>query len=263
MGSNPISASLDIFVFFSVDWIVDRDPRGGHNRKRVNEDFFKTWSPGMAYVLGFIYADGALEDCRASSRTCYLQLTNTDRRLLLKIRGLMQSDHRLYFRQPKLSKFQNGSYYCKGIYNLRIGSKVMFQDLLKYGICPRKSLVINLPVVPIKLFSYFLRGYFDGDGCVTVYTRRNGGKTFQVIFTSGSWIFLDRLSKRICELTDLGIKSASYQGGAFRLRYKAREALVVCNFMYRELDVVPYLKKKYEIYNNFFNSRSGLNNLGH
>jgi len=23
----------------------------------VNEDFFKTWTPTMAYLLGFIYAD--------------------------------------------------------------------------------------------------------------------------------------------------------------------------------------------------------------
>jgi hypothetical protein len=37
-----------------------RDPRGGHNRKKINEDFFKTWSPQMTYVLGFMYADGAL-----------------------------------------------------------------------------------------------------------------------------------------------------------------------------------------------------------
>src|SRR4030067_800895 len=63
-----------------------RDPRGGHNRKKVNECFFKTWSPQMAYVLGLIYADGAVEDVRQSSRTCYLQLSSIDKELLESVR---------------------------------------------------------------------------------------------------------------------------------------------------------------------------------
>ena len=38
--------------------LAHKDPRGAHNHKLVNFSFFQTWSSQMAYVLGFIFADG-------------------------------------------------------------------------------------------------------------------------------------------------------------------------------------------------------------
>ena len=106
MGAIPILASLDSSYFLRYYEIVDRDPRGGHNRRLVNEDFFKVWSPKMAYVLGFIYADGAVEDCRKSSRTCYLQLSNNDKNLLNQIKEVMLSSHSLYLPPRKSNDTQ-------------------------------------------------------------------------------------------------------------------------------------------------------------
>ena len=45
------------------------DPRGGHNRYKFKTDFFERWTPEMAYVLGYLYSDGDIEDVRESSRT--------------------------------------------------------------------------------------------------------------------------------------------------------------------------------------------------
>jgi hypothetical protein len=78
--------------------IMIRDNRGGHNRKKVNENFFKTWTPDMAYVLGFMYADGALLNTSVSSRTYYLQYSNNDLALLSDIRKSLQSDHKIYIK---------------------------------------------------------------------------------------------------------------------------------------------------------------------
>ncbi len=36
--------------------------RGGHNRYCCDKDFFKHWSDKMAYVLGFLFADGNITD---------------------------------------------------------------------------------------------------------------------------------------------------------------------------------------------------------
>lgn len=74
------------------------DPGGGHNRKQVNENFFKTWNPKMAYVLGLICADGAVEDVRKSSRTCYLQISNNDKSILTQVRDCLNSKHILTVR---------------------------------------------------------------------------------------------------------------------------------------------------------------------
>ena len=199
----------------------------------------------MAYVLGFIFADGAIEDCRRSSRTCYIQLTNNNKDLLWEVRNVIQSNHRLYFRSPHSRKFGDKTYHCKGTYNLRVGSKVIYKDLLSYGLCPRKSLVIKLPVIPEMLFSFFLRGYFDGDGCVNVYKKR-----IRVIFTSGSKIFLEQVAEQI---NARGLIRCDRR--CFRLIYDRALALNVLDIIYQDLNEVPYLKKKYNIYQDFLRTQ--------
>jgi len=77
------------------------DPRGGHNRYKFNVNFFKKWTPEMAYVLGFIYADGDIEDNRKSSRTQYTTIASTDRDILEAIKKAMSSSHRLNYRSPR------------------------------------------------------------------------------------------------------------------------------------------------------------------
>jgi hypothetical protein len=49
----------------------------------VNSDFFKDWSPVMAYCLGFIYADGSLH---RSARGHYLTITSTDEAIILNFK---------------------------------------------------------------------------------------------------------------------------------------------------------------------------------
>ena len=61
------------------------DPRGGHNRYKFDKDFFKKWTPEMAYILGFLYADGDIEDVRKSSRTQYITFVSVDKEILESI----------------------------------------------------------------------------------------------------------------------------------------------------------------------------------
>lgn len=42
---------------------VELRPRGHWKRKyHINEDYFKHWSPNMAYILGFFLADGTITE---------------------------------------------------------------------------------------------------------------------------------------------------------------------------------------------------------
>ncbi|EKD79968.1 MAG: hypothetical protein ACD_40C00236G0001 [uncultured bacterium] len=119
-----------------------RDPRGGHNRKAVSENFFKTWSPEMAYVLGFMFADGSLLDTNISSRTYYLFFANNDLDLLSQIRSSLDSNHRIYVKPPCVIRHKNGKYTSHEGYVLRIGNKVMYRDLINLGLTHRKSKTI-------------------------------------------------------------------------------------------------------------------------
>jgi 5'-3' exonuclease len=59
--------------------------------RSLNHDFFKKWSPEMAYVLGFITADGNLNVGRRGN--CYLEINSTDKDILEKIKSALDSDH--------------------------------------------------------------------------------------------------------------------------------------------------------------------------
>ena len=119
-----------------------RDPRGGHNRKAINENFFKTWSSKMAYVFGFMFADGAPLDTDISSRTYYLSYSNNDLDLLNQIRLSLDSNHRIYVKPPRVIRHKNGKYTSHEGYVLRIGNKVMYRDLINLGLTHRKSKTI-------------------------------------------------------------------------------------------------------------------------
>jgi hypothetical protein len=227
-----------------------RDPRGGCNRNSISEDFFKKWNPNMAYVLGLILADGAIEDVRKSSRTCYIAITSNDISLLNQVRSVFNSQHKIYHREPRMVTFPSGkSYLCKKTYILRIGNKKIYQDLIDLGITPRKSLTIKLPEVPDKFFSFFLRGYFDGDGCVSTHIPKGRvKKTVSVTFTSGSKKLLLKLSTKIYKLTDSSLKNIYSNGHALQLSYKKIDSLKILKYMYRDLKLSPFLDRKYLTY---------------
>lgn len=235
-----------------------RDPRGGHNRKKVDENFFKNWSPGMAYILGFMFADGSLIDSNSSSRTYYLSFFNNDLALLSQIKRVLQSDHRIYVKPPKLMTINNRKYTSHQGYVLRIGSKNMYQDLLTLGLTHRKSNTMHLPHVPSKYFNFFLRGYFDGDGCVNL-SLPMGRSTprIRLIFTSGSVSFLSELSVRLSKI--LAIKAPQYYQsmGAHNLMISGAVSCTTLDYMYSNLEKAPYLERKYLKYLNYKNNLMG------
>lgn len=55
------------------------------------------------------------------------------------------------------------------MYRLACYSKKSYTDLINKGCGINKSLILKFPdetQVPQNLISHFIRGYFDGDGCV-------------------------------------------------------------------------------------------------
>lgn len=225
----------------------------------INRDFFKRWSREMAYVLGFLYADGNITDA-ISSRTQYIGFANTDKALLTKIKSALQSEHRIQFRPPRFAKHYNGkSYLSRKSFILRIGSRSMFTDLLRRGVVPRKSKIAIFPKVPDRLLGHFIRGYFDGDGCIYLEhalgkCRRNLIKRMRVIFTSGSKQFLIGLRNAIAHSIAIRGNDIYYEHRTFRLVYGTLESNLLCNFMYRDRGVL-FLRRKYNAFVHFGNVR--------
>jgi hypothetical protein len=215
---------------------------------QINRDFFKVWTPQMAYVLGFISADGSLEDA-SYLRGKYLRICSSDVEIIEKIRTTMNSAHKIVTIKPKDFLFRGKKYIPKEKYMLRIGSHEIYNDLIKLGITPHKSKTIQFPDVPTESLSYFIRGYLDGDGCINLYNRK---KRLSVTFTSGSENFLWRLSEVISSA--LGIKRHNVFNNhwAFQVKYSTKEAVPLLKYCYSDTGDGLYLERKYNKFLDFF-----------
>jgi len=216
--------------------------------KKVNQDFFKKWSPEMAYVLGFFTADGNMSPHSNGGR--YIEFTSCDEELIRKTRSLLDSTHRIS------SRIRSNS--LKDTYRIQIGSKIIYKDLILLGLTPNKSLTIKFPKISKDYLRHFIRGYFDGDGCV--YFRKNWAKdrnklrwVFQTRFTSGSKRYLKTLhsllrSHRTCRGGYLYDKSS----GGYELVFSHRDGLALFGFMYDNVSAEIYLRRKYEMFQKAF-----------
>lgn len=218
----------------------------------VNENFFKKWTQEMAYTLGYLYADGSLEDA-SYIRGKYIRVSSVEENNIIKIRNWLSSHHTIVS-QPPISR--NG----KIRYLLRIGNHELYNDLEQLGLYPNKSLTITFPVVPKKFLSHFVRGYFDGDGCVRI-SMREGARKIQVIsklctvFTSGSKKFLEDLAIQLHTIAST--KQLKIYNGhrSFMLSYSTEDSVKIFKFMYEKVSTDAYIQRKASVYEKYFKLR--------
>lgn len=193
----------------------------------------------MAYVLGFFVADGCMNKNKRGA--CFLQFTSKDRDIIQKIRDVLASTH-------KIAAVQEAKEW-KTAYRLQIGSKKLFNDLLKLGLVPRKAKRISVPQIPQKYLQHFIRGYFDGDGHVTVstYKRKNRNNRLTTIILSG---FSSSNKKFLVSLHGLLKQYAGLVGGSIfessgqRLLYSIHDSLALYRFLYQGDIGDLYLSRK-------------------
>lgn len=128
---------------------------------KYNEDFFKIWSHDMAYILGFIMADGCITGKFARLSIAIhpkdieiLEFINSKICPNLKI-----GDSKRY--DKKYKKW----YFTKRI---NICNQEIVKDLQKLSVVPRKTGLEVIPEqCPKEFVMDFIRGFFDGDGCIS------------------------------------------------------------------------------------------------
>lgn len=117
----------------------------------VNHDYFKRWSHNMAYILGFIVADGNIQK---NGNYVKIEVKPDDVAVLEFVRDEITPGYRL--RQSRPSEIR---WYP--------ASAIMKADLFKLGVVPAKTgKEIIPPGLPKRYFWDFVRGLFDGDGTV-------------------------------------------------------------------------------------------------
>lgn len=129
---------------------VELHPIGRRRIHKVNEDFFKTWSHEMAWVLGLFITDG-----HVNSKVHAVYLSQNDEEILRKVATLMDAN-------PTIAQGTG----TRTTPMLIINSKTIKQDLEQLGVTPNKSYTVSFPDVPDQYMPAFIRGVIDGDGWV-------------------------------------------------------------------------------------------------
>ena len=194
--------------------------------RELNHDFFKKWSPDMAYVLGFFAADGSM--IKNNRGAHFIEFTITDRVVLEQIQQVTDSTHRIAERE------RGGN--SKTGYRLQVGSKKWFEDLTRLGFMQNKSKKLPLPKIPKKYFGDFVRGYFDGDGCIyfnklKFKDRKKPRHILMTLFTSGSRHFLDELWDKLKANGVVG-GSLKKKTRGFELVFSHQDSVALHHIMY-------------------------------
>jgi len=208
---------------------------------KINYNFFKEWSRQMAYVLGYLFADGSLENS-PYIRGKYIRFSSTDHSFIKKIKRLIGSEHTIV----KIKPYGNR----KEKHYLRIGSHSVYNDLEKLGLFPNKSLTMHFPKIPQSFLSDFVRGYFDGDGSVILdkYKKDKQAKRLKAIFTSGSEKFLKSLDSYLQKYCNIKGPNFYNSHRSYQLVYRNSKAKKVLDFIYRDLEDHLFLKRKHVFY---------------
>lgn len=142
----------------------------------LNENFFNEINTEeRAYFLGLLYADGYINE---NLHMVDLTLHKQDEEILHKFISS------LYVNERPLKLIRTN--YLR----LVINSSKIVDDLKKHGCFQKKTFKLKFPQLSDDMVKHFIRGYFDGDGCVTI----NDEKTLNISIV-GTVDFLIEMQK--------------------------------------------------------------------
>lgn len=162
-----------------------------------NHDYFENIdSPQKAYWLGFIYADGGVSiNQKTNSCELSIKLQASDYGHLRKFNQALDGNVDVSFDTRKCNLNDKMYDSCQ----IRFYSSKLVNDLGRYGVIPNKTLAIRFPNIDKRLYADFIRGFFDGDGCVYENKKKNGQSSIAANFTCGSIEFLEDLRSILYE----------------------------------------------------------------
>lgn len=188
----------------------------------INENYFKTWSHDMAYILGLWFADG----CIYGGKIFDITLHAKDKYILKRIAEKLEYEGPLY------------DYVDRQAARLNFSCVVIYRDIEALGGTERKSLTVEFPKVPEEYLPDFIRGYFDGDGCAMDLK----GNRLNTAFTCGSKKFIDALWEILKEKA--GVQGGSYDASCVSLKFGKHDSLKIYQYMYQGDPELFLLRKK-------------------
>lgn len=199
-------------------------------KRKIKEDYFTNIdNHKKSYFLGLLCADGCVN---LRTGKVSISLKEGDSYLLVEFLKEIESDCKLGFLQPKI-KGDMQRY-------LQVYSTQMANDLISYGCVERKSKYLDFPKIDDEYFSSFLRGFFDGDGCVRI--QKGGYK--RVSFTSTE-LFNSKLKQYLLEKLNINSCLSLFSNKYSDLIINSKTGVEkIGKFMYQHDGVAMIRKRK-------------------
>lgn len=198
-----------------------------------------------AYWLGFLTADGWINQSKkTNSGVTGIELQYGDIEHLKKFNKSIDGNYQITdrWRPCSIAKDKEKKHHMCCI---RIFSLTMYNALKNLGFSNDKSYDFHIPNLPQNLIRHYIRGYFDGDGCLC-FTN----KSFGVSFITASYNLCEDL---LNILNTISIKTSTSvfvnESGTTMHRpeiYRINDKIKFLDWIYQDCNI--YLDRKYKKY---------------
>lgn len=210
-----------------------------------------------AYWLGFLTADGWINKNEESNAgVTGIELQYGDIKHLKKFNKSIGGNYQITDRWKPCPISSRDKTKKNHMCVIRIFSLTMYDSLTKKGFTNNKTYDCHIPVLRQDLLRHYLRGYFDGDGCLSF-----TGKSLHVNFATASKILNNDLIQ-ILKSQEISYTERTYitefNTTMYRVDiYKNRDRIKFLNWIYKDCNI--YLDRKYQKYQkiiNHYNNKS-------
>lgn len=145
--------------------------KNGTSNRELRHEFFKNIETEIqAYLLGFIAADGSIDEER---HTLSIHLSQSDKEICDLFTKYVSPNAYIRLDSGNTFKSRGRIYKSNDSIKVSISSKILVNNLKELGITQAKTWKeLHIPNIPNNLIIHFIRGYFDGDGCITYSVRQ-------------------------------------------------------------------------------------------
>jgi hypothetical protein len=216
-----------------------------------NHNLFSEDSEKTFYLAGFIAADGCVRIAKTNKGAKHINhrlviaLSEKDLEFLQTLRLALECENPIGFYENKLSK-RNEKWSDAKIVKISITSKQMVEDLKRFNIVPKKTLIYDMPIWLINhpLIHHFLRGYIDGDGSFFILSAiENSNITFSL---RGTISFLEKVKSIFDKNNIYTDAKPRLSNGIGQFSIHSNKGIdKIFNFLYR--DFTLFLPRKYNI----------------
>lgn len=157
-------------------------------RKKYNEKYFETINTeDKAYFLGLIFSDGCIvNDPEKHRYKLNIKLHKKDIHILYSFIKSIDGEMDVW-KNKKRDMCEVG-----------VSGKKIIDDLEKNGVVTNKTFIIEYPSIDENLERHFLRGYFDGDGCIRLSEdKRDNSKRGDLRIVGGSVSMIEKINERM------------------------------------------------------------------